>query len=104
MKYSLPAGVPAEVVIPARFAYGSAVTWCTVPASCYHGCMASLVCATCRKLIPPGTSAVRCTVASCNTGRMKLRFCSVVCWEKHVPTARHRKPAYVIEDRAETTE
>jgi hypothetical protein len=28
---------------------------------------------------------------------MKLRFCSVSCWEKHVPTARHRKAAYVIE-------
>lgn len=63
--------------------------------------MASLVCATCRKLIPPGTSAIRCTVASCNTGRMKLRFCSVVCWEKHVPTARHRKAAYTVEERAE---
>src|SRR5256885_9633801 len=48
--------------------------------------MASLVCATCRKLIQPGASAVRCTVASCNTGRLKLRFCSVACWEKHVPT------------------
>ena len=59
--------------------------------------MASLVCATCRKLIPPGTNAIRCTVASCNTGRMKLRFCSVTCWEKHVPTARHRKAAYVVE-------
>jgi LSD1 subclass zinc finger protein len=66
--------------------------------------MASLVCATCRKLIPPNASAVRCTVASCNTGRMKLRFCSVVCWEKHVPTARHRKPAYVIEDRSQSIE
>ncbi|HEY6179637.1 MAG TPA: hypothetical protein VIX73_34520 [Kofleriaceae bacterium] len=66
--------------------------------------MASLVCATCRKLIPPGASAVRCTVASCNTGRLKLRFCSVVCWEKHVPTARHRKPAYVIEDRLDTAD
>lgn len=59
--------------------------------------MASLVCATCRKLIPPGTAAIRCTVASCNTGRMKLRFCSIVCWEKHVPTARHRKANYVVE-------
>jgi LSD1 subclass zinc finger protein len=59
--------------------------------------MASLVCATCRKLIPPGTSAIRCTVASCNTGRLKLRFCSVSCWEKHVPTARHRKAAYSVE-------
>ena len=66
--------------------------------------MASLVCATCRKLIPPGASAVRCTVASCNTGRTKLRFCSVICWEKHVPTARHRNPAYVVEDRPESTE
>ena len=59
--------------------------------------MASLVCATCRKLIPPGTNAIRCTVASCNTGRMKLRFCSAACWEKHVPTARHRKASYVVE-------
>jgi hypothetical protein len=65
--------------------------------------MASLVCATCRKLIPLGTSAVRCTVASCNSGRLKLRFCSVGCWEKHVPTARHRKAAYILEaiDRSE---
>ena len=59
--------------------------------------MASLVCATCRKLIPPGTSAIRCTVASCNTGRMKLRFCGVPCWEKHVPTARHRNAGFVEE-------
>jgi LSD1 subclass zinc finger protein len=65
--------------------------------------MASLVCATCRKLIPMGTSAVRCTVASCNTGRLKLRFCTITCWEKHVPTARHRKAAYVVEERATDT-
>ena len=66
--------------------------------------MASLVCATCRKLIPPGTNAIRCTVASCNTGRMKLRFCSVTCWEKHVPTARHRNASYVVEGERETKE
>ena len=59
--------------------------------------MASLVCATCRKLIPLGAAAIRCTVASCNTGRLKLRFCSVACWEKHVPTARHRKAAYSVD-------
>lgn len=64
--------------------------------------MASLVCATCRKLIPPGTNAIRCTVASCNTGRMKLRFCSVTCWEKHVPTARHRKASYIVEGERDT--
>lgn len=62
--------------------------------------MASLVCATCRKLIPVGVPAIRCTVAACNTGRQKLRFCTVSCWEKHVPTARHRKASYEVDDRA----
>jgi hypothetical protein len=28
---------------------------------------------------------------------MKLRFCSIGCWEKHVPTARHRNANYVLE-------
>jgi len=55
------------------------------------------VCASCRKPIAAGEPYVRCTVASCNTGRMKLRFCSPKCWEAHVPTARHRKAAYVEE-------
>jgi hypothetical protein len=32
---------------------------------------------------------------------MKLRFCTVACWQKHVPTARHRKAGYVVEERAE---
>jgi hypothetical protein len=35
---------------------------------------------------------------------MKLRFCSVTCWEKHVPTARHRKAAYVVEEKPDATE
>jgi len=57
----------------------------------------SMVCATCRKLIAPGARYVRCTVASCNTGRAKLRFCCHACWEAHVPTARHRNAGYVEE-------
>jgi LSD1 subclass zinc finger protein len=57
----------------------------------------SMVCATCRKLIAPGARYVRCSVASCNTGRMKLRFCGKACWEKHVPTARHRNASFVEE-------
>ncbi len=60
-----------------------------------------MVCATCRKTIGPGATYVRCTVASCNTGRMKLRFCTHLCWEKHVPTARHRNAGFV-EERAGT--
>jgi hypothetical protein len=66
--------------------------------------MSSMVCATCRKLIALGATAYRCSVASCNAGRMKLRFCSVACWEKHVPTARHRKASWVAEDRAAAAE
>lgn len=62
--------------------------------------MSSMVCATCRKLIALGATAYRCSVASCNAGRMKLRFCSVACWEKHVPTARHRKASWIAEEKA----
>ena len=58
------------------------------------------MCATCRKPIAPGATYVRCTVASCNTGRMKLRFCAETCWEKHVPTARHRNAGFVEEGGA----
>ena len=61
---------------------------------------ASMTCATCRKAIAPGETRVRCTVASCNTGRLKLRFCSHKCWEAHVPTARHRKAGFVEEGGA----
>jgi hypothetical protein len=48
------------------------------------------VCATCRKPIVIGQSFVRCSVTACNAGKLKLAFCSKGCWEKHVPTARHR--------------
>ncbi len=78
--------------------------WISKPGSGTTTHMASLVCATCRKLIPMGTAAIRCTVASCNTGRMKLRFCSVGCWEKHVPTARHRKASYAVDSKPDSTE
>jgi hypothetical protein len=55
------------------------------------------VCATCRRSIAIGQSYVRCSVSACNTGRMKLRFCTVKCWDAHVPTARHRGATYVEE-------
>lgn len=65
--------------------------------------MSSMVCATCRKLIAPGAKAIRCSVASCNTGRMKLRFCTAACWNKHVPTARHRNATYTTDGDSEPT-
>jgi hypothetical protein len=57
----------------------------------------------CRAPIPPGTRYLRCSVASCNAGRLKLRFCSVACFDAHIPTARHRQASYV-EETASTGE
>jgi hypothetical protein len=56
-------------------------------------------CSMCRAPIEEGATYVRCSVSSCNSGRMKLLFCSVACWDAHIPTARHRSASYV-EERA----
>lgn len=57
--------------------------------------MAAYRCSMCHGEIAREAAHVRCSVTSCNAGRMKLRFCSVRCWEKHIPTARHRQASYV---------
>ncbi len=54
-------------------------------------------CATCRKEIPYGATYYRCSVRSCNIGKDTLRFCSIACWEKHLPTARHKNASYIEE-------
>jgi len=51
----------------------------------------------CRAPIELGARYVRCSVSSCNSGKFKLRFCTVACWDAHLPTARHRNAAYVEE-------
>jgi len=58
------------------------------------------VCCMCRKKIAIGAQYVRCSVTACNTGRLKLVFCSTGCWDAHLPTARHRN-ASCIEETAE---
>ena len=40
-----------------------------------------------------------CSVSTCNRARTALVFCSVDCWEVHLPTERHRE-AWAIEERA----
>jgi LSD1 subclass zinc finger protein len=55
------------------------------------------VCSMCRKQIPFGAKVVRCSVTACNSGRMKLLFCSTACWDAHIPTARHRNASYLEE-------
>ncbi len=49
----------------------------------------------CKKPIAYGAKVVRCSVTACNSGRLKLVFCSPTCWDAHLPTARHRNAAYV---------
>jgi LSD1 subclass zinc finger protein len=59
----------------------------------------SLVCSMCRKPIAYGGKLIRCSVSTCNSGRIKLIFCSPGCWDSHLPTARHRS-AYFEEEIA----
>ena len=55
------------------------------------------VCSMCRKPLPLGSKVWRCSVSTCNSGRVKLYFCSISCWDAHLPTARHRNAAAVEE-------
>ncbi len=59
------------------------------------------VCSMCRKPIQLGAKYWRCSVSTCNSGRIKLMFCSVACWDAHLPTARHRN-ASALEEIART--
>jgi len=58
-------------------------------------------CSACKKDIPLGGVHWVCSVSTCNRKRTALVFCSVTCWEIHLPTERHRE-AWAIEERAPT--
>jgi hypothetical protein len=47
-------------------------------------------CSTCRQPIPWKATYYTCSVSTCNRPRTALFFCSVACWDAHVPEARHR--------------
>ncbi|MDW8281189.1 MAG: hypothetical protein RMK29_05725 [Myxococcales bacterium] len=36
-------------------------------------------------------------MSTCNAGRLKFYFCSLPCWEAHLPTARHRSASAIEE-------
>ncbi len=59
------------------------------------------VCSTCKKPIAFEARYYRCSVSTCNRPRLALYFCSVACWDAHVPEARHRD-AWAEETRAPT--
>ena len=48
-------------------------------------------CSACEKPIGFGDTYWMCSVSTCQRKRTALHFCSVSCWEVHLPVARHRE-------------
>ncbi len=59
-------------------------------------------CSACKKDIALRSIYWVCSVSTCNRKRTALVFCSVDCWEIHLPTERHRE-AWAVEERAPET-
>jgi hypothetical protein len=59
-------------------------------------------CSQCKKPIGLRAKYYECSVSTCTGSRTGYVFCSVPCWEVHVPGARHRD-ASAIENTAGTT-
>lgn len=56
-------------------------------------------CSACKKTIPFGAKYYTCSVSTCNGKRTGYVFCSVNCFETHLPGARH-KDAAAVEEKA----
>jgi hypothetical protein len=48
-------------------------------------------CSSCKKPIAFGALYWTCSVSTCNQKRTGLAFCTVSCWDAHLPVARHRE-------------
>jgi len=57
------------------------------------------VCSTCKQAIAFGVGYYVCNVSTCNRKATDFAFCSVACWDAHVPTFRHRD-SWAVEQRA----
>ncbi len=60
-------------------------------------------CSTCKTPIAFGAKYYACSVSTCRRGPIALFFCSVPCWDAHVPEARHRD-AWAEEETAPNRE
>ncbi len=60
-------------------------------------------CSSCRGDIQCGAVYWLCSVSTCQRQRTGLFFCSVPCWEAHLPTMRHRE-SWAVEERAPSAE
>jgi hypothetical protein len=59
-------------------------------------------CSACKKPIALGATYWICNVSTCNRKRTGLAFCSVSCWEVHLPSANHRE-SWALERTAPAT-
>jgi hypothetical protein len=59
-------------------------------------------CNVCKKPIALGATYWTCNVSTCNRKRTGLTFCSVTCWDVHLPGANHRE-AWAVERTAPKT-
>ena len=48
-------------------------------------------CSSCKEPIDLGATYWTCSVSTCNRKRTGLAFCTVSCWDAHLPVARHRE-------------
>ena len=58
-------------------------------------------CASCSKPIGFGKRYYVCSVSTCKTTRFHPMFCSIGCWDAHVPVMNHRS-AWAEEEHAPT--
>jgi hypothetical protein len=58
-------------------------------------------CSICKKPIAFEQSYYECSVSTCNRKKTGLFFCSVECWDAHLPMMRHRD-AWAVATRAPT--
>jgi hypothetical protein len=58
-------------------------------------------CSTCKKPIAFASGYYACNVSTCNRRAALFVFCSVACWDGHVPVMRHRD-AWAVEETAPT--
>lgn len=60
-------------------------------------------CNSCKKSIAFATTYYECSVSTCTRKRTGFVFCSVECWEIHLPMMRHRE-AWAVEETSPTRE
>lgn len=56
-------------------------------------------CSACKEPIAFGATYWTCNVSTCNRKRTALVFCTVTCWEVHLPGANHRE-SWAVEQTA----